>query len=387
MEWNGVVVVNFCVFEEEGDEYFTKNQIQEYSAALSEKFDKVWLVGNVVPREENLTSRIDSDSVKPVPYIHFESNFLVSLLVGMMRVMRASYASSNAIVNVPSLGYAPLIVPISLLTDHLSVYVAMNPHDTVDRSQTSCRGRITARLKHWLNVAHTTLALKLSDSVLVRGDKSRYESYGNVHESRPIISISDSREDEGTEGGFDFLYVGGLYERKGLDVLIKAFTQLAKEHKEIRLRIVGDGDEREALEQLAESLEVKNQIEFTGYIDDSTELASIYNRSDVLVHPARRGEGFPRVIDEAHIYGLPVVATDLNHFSNSLTDGEDMLLASPGSVSSLANELQRIFHNPETRKRLAKNGQNRVAGLGHESAADQHAAIIKGEYTAKTHSR
>lgn len=382
MEPDDVIVVNFCVFEEEDGEYFTKNQIQKYSTTLSKYFGKVWLVGNIVPRERTLTSRIDADSVTVVPYIDARSNFLISLLVGMVRVLRASFTSSYAIVNVPSIGYAPAIIPIALLTDHLSVYVAMNPHDAVDHSQSKLRRRIPTELKHWVNVAHTTLALKLSDSVLVRGDKSRYESYGNAHESKPIISISESGNDTQTEDEFSFLYVGGLYERKGLDILLKAFAQVVTAYEDVQLRIVGDGERREALEQLAESLNVENQIVFEGYIDDSTELAKMYHQSDVLVHPARRGEGFPRVIDEAHLYGLPVIATDLDHFSNSLTDGEHVLLSSPDSVSSLATELQRIIQDPEMREKLAKNGQARVADLKHESAADQHAAIMKGEHTS-----
>jgi glycosyltransferase involved in cell wall biosynthesis len=216
----------------------------------------------------------------------------------------------------------------------------------------------------------------------VRGDKSQYESYGNVHESKPIISIAESSDDTRTGDEFRFLYVGGLYERKGLDVLLKAFAQVVTEYEDVQLRIIGDGEQRKAIEQLAESLNIKNHIMFEGYIDDSTELAKMYHQSDVLVHPARRGEGFPRVIDEAHLYGLPVIATDLDHFSNSLTDGENVLLASSDSVSSLANELQSILQNPEMREKLAKNGQARVADLRHESAADQHAAIIKGEYTS-----
>ncbi|PGF17159.1 hypothetical protein CP556_14240 [Natrinema sp. CBA1119] len=381
-----ILVVNFCVFEEEECEYFTKNQIRDYSHSLSGEFSKVWLVGNIVHREGILTSRIDSDSVEVVPYINNQSNFLTSLLIGIARVIRASYASSSAIVNVPSPGYAPLIIPIALLTNHLSVYVAMNPHDAVDRSQTSFRGRITTRLKHLLNVAHTTLALRLSDSVLVRGDKSRYESYGNVHESRPIISISESEKVGNTNDSFDFLYVGGFYERKGLDILLKAFAQVEKEYEEVRLRIVGDGEQRKELEKLTEYLGIDNQVTFEGYIDDSIELAKVYNQSDVLVLPAKRGEGFPRVIDEAHLYALPVITTDLGHFSNSLTDGENALLASPGSVSSLANQLQRIIQSPKIREKLAENGCERVTRLRNETAADQHAAIVKGEYTSETYS-
>ena len=381
MQDENLLVVNFCTFEEDEEEYYTKNQIKEYVFGLSENFHKVWLVGNIVPREGNLTSKVGSKSVEPVPYIQYNSNFLGSLLFGMIRVLYASYASSKAIINVPSMAHTPMIIPIRLLTDHLTVYVAMNPRNAVEQSHNSLKSRVAAKLKHWLNIWHTWLALKLSDGILVRGDPSRYESYGNVYESKPIISIRDTFESKETEGGSDLLYVGGLYKRKGVDILLRAFAQIDTECKNHRLHIIGAGEERGSLKCLAESLEIESEVMFEGYIDDPNKLASLYHRSDVLVHPARFGEGFPRAIDEAHIYGLPVIASELDHFSNSLTDGENVLFAEPGSVTSLANQLQKVIRSQEIQRELSKGGEERVSKLKDESAADQHTKILNGKYT------
>jgi glycosyltransferase involved in cell wall biosynthesis len=381
MQDKDLLVVNFCTFEKDEEGYYTKSQIKEYVLGLSKNFHKVWLVGNIVPREGNLTSKVGSKSIEPVPYIQYNSNFLGSLLSGMIRVLCATYASSKAIINVPSMAYTPMIIPIRLLTDHLTVYVAMNPRNAVEQSNNSLKNRVAAKLKHWLNIWHTWLALKLGDSILVRGDSSRYESYENVYESKPIISIRDTFGSKETEGGFDLLYIGGLYKRKGVDILLKAFTQIDAECENYRLHIIGAGKERDSLKCLAESLEIESKVIFRGYIDDPNKLAGLYHRSDVLVHPARFGEGFPRVIDEAHTYGLPVIASELDHFGNTLIDGENVLFAEPGSVTSLANQLQKVIRSQEIQRELSKGGEERVSKLKDESAADQHTKILNDKYT------
>lgn len=367
------------MFEEKNEEYFTKNQIIEYCNGLSDYFSKIWLVGETVPRKGDLTSQVVSNSVKPVPYIEYKSNVFISVLMGIVRVIRAALTSSKAIINLPSIAHAPLIIPIAVLTDHLCVYVANDPHDIVNRSPNSLPGHIIYWFKRSLNIYHTYLALKLSDSILVRGDKSRYDKFENVHESQPIISINDSMGSEDTNDKFEFLYVGGLYERKGVDVLLSAFSQIIRDDIDIWLRIVGNGEQREELEELSKHLNIRNRVVFEGYIDDSQKLAKIYNQSEVLVHPATHGEGSPRVIDEAHLYGLPVVATELEYLSESLINGENILFATPGSVSSLADQLQKMYYDTEMREKIAENGRDRIDIWSYKSASEQHVKIMNSE--------
>ena len=78
-----------------------------------------------------------------------------------------------------------------------------------------------------------------------------------------------------------------------------------REHPGLSLRIIGDGQERSALEEQAQRLKIADRVEFTGWRSDMPEQ---YARLDGLVLSSR-SEGLPFAVLEAMSYGLPVIAT------------------------------------------------------------------------------
>jgi glycosyltransferase involved in cell wall biosynthesis len=103
-----------------------------------------------------------------------------------------------------------------------------------------------------------------------------------------------------------FLFSGSLIERKGVDLLARAFVRLAREFANVRLRIVGDGRLRRSLEELLRPL--SERVEFVGFRDWS-ELPGQYAKADVLCAPSRY-DGWGLVVPEGLASGLPVIATD-----------------------------------------------------------------------------
>ena len=95
-----------------------------------------------------------------------------------------------------------------------------------------------------------------------------------------------------------FLFSGSLIARKGVDLLVAAFTRLAREVPNVRLRIVGDGELRV----------VSERVEFVGF-RDWHELPREYAAADVLCVPSRY-DGWGLVVPEGLASGLPVIATD-----------------------------------------------------------------------------
>ena len=102
-----------------------------------------------------------------------------------------------------------------------------------------------------------------------------------------------------------FLYVGYLARRKGLDTALKALGEL-KNH-EWTLDIVGDGSQREELENLVKELGIDNRIKFYGFRDDTDKFMS---EASCLLFPSRQ-EGLPLTVNEALAVGLPVLASDI----------------------------------------------------------------------------
>ena len=102
-----------------------------------------------------------------------------------------------------------------------------------------------------------------------------------------------------------FLYVGYLARRKGLDVALKALGTL-KEF-DWTLDILGDGSQRNELENLVKELGINDRVNFHGFSDDADEFMS---KAACLLFPSH-SEGFGLVVIEALAVGLPVLASDV----------------------------------------------------------------------------
>jgi glycosyltransferase involved in cell wall biosynthesis len=161
---------------------------------------------------------------------------------------------------------------------------------------------------------------------------------------------------------FHVLAVGTLRHCKGFDTLLRATARLTADGVPARVTIVGDGEERTRLTRLARQLGLHGRVTFTGYVPHE-DLAKLYARASVLVHPARTAThfGIPNVIIEAQAASLPVVCTPLPALAELIEDGASGLYVPEDNVTALAGTLQTLFAEPARRRRLAAEGLRRVA--------------------------
>jgi phosphatidyl-myo-inositol alpha-mannosyltransferase len=145
------------------------------------------------------------------------------------------------------------------------------------------------------------------------------------------------------------LFVGRPEERKGLPVLLTAFNALV-EHVPSRLTVIG-ADEEDVSRWLADP-ELLGSIDVRGRVSEE-ELWAELHAADVLCAPSLSGESFGMVLTEAFAAGTPVIASAIAGYSDVVTDGVDGLLVPPGDPQRLAEELQRVAHEPQ---RLAAMG-------------------------------
>ena len=105
-----------------------------------------------------------------------------------------------------------------------------------------------------------------------------------------------------------FLAVGRMSPlHKGFDILIKAFALFARQNKEWRLNIVGDGPEKESFQKLIDDNELSDRIIIYPFTKD---IQKYYSSASVFVLSSR-WEGFPLVIMEALAHGLPIITSDI----------------------------------------------------------------------------
>jgi phosphatidylinositol alpha-mannosyltransferase len=145
------------------------------------------------------------------------------------------------------------------------------------------------------------------------------------------------------------VFVGRPEERKGLPVLLSAFTALV-EHVPARLVVIG-AERSDVLRYLSDP-EAAERIEALGRVSGE-RLWQHLHEADLLCAPSLAGESFGMVLTEAFAAATPVVASNIAGYSDVVTEGVDGVLVPPADPQRLAEELQDLS---QSRERLARMG-------------------------------
>jgi glycosyltransferase involved in cell wall biosynthesis len=137
-----------------------------------------------------------------------------------------------------------------------------------------------------------------------REEFGRQRAYQNLPYFSDLDRFAVERGSRRSE--LQFLFVGSLIRRKGVDLLARAFVRLAREFPHVRLRIAGAGDLEQAIVEMLSP--VRERVEFVGF-KHWRELPELYASADVLCVPSRY-DGWGLVVPEGLAVGLPVIATD-----------------------------------------------------------------------------
>lgn len=150
--------------------------------------------------------------------------------------------------------------------------------------------------------------------------------------------------------------VGRLVGLKGQDQLISAASILVEEYRNARFIMVGDGPLRESLQQQAQSLNLSDNIVFTGSVDD---VPTYLRDADVYVSTSHT-EGMPIATLEAMSWEVPVVASDIPGNRSVIQQGATGLLYTPGSIESLVEKIRQVLENPGPAKERACRARQSV---------------------------
>jgi glycosyltransferase involved in cell wall biosynthesis len=157
------------------------------------------------------------------------------------------------------------------------------------------------------------------------------------------------------------LYVGRLSANKNVDILLDSLDALRRQGVSVRCTIIGDGPERQALEERARTLGVTEIVSFTGALDFERVVTS-YEQHDVLVL-ASDSEGWPKAIAEGMAFGLVCVGSDRGFVIEMLGEGRGVPVP-PRDVKSLVEAIARIAQHPaeyDTMRRRAAQWAQRYS--------------------------
>ena len=154
------------------------------------------------------------------------------------------------------------------------------------------------------------------------------------------------------------IFVGGLRPVKGVKYLIEAMKIIIDKNRNTKLFIVGDGEEREYLENLVRNLNLEKHINFIGQVPNE-EVREYMAASNVFILPSL-SEGFPVTVVEAMASGLPIVATNVRGLPEIVKDGENGFLVEPKNLEEIADKVLLLLKNEELRKRISKRNKEEV---------------------------
>jgi glycosyltransferase involved in cell wall biosynthesis len=194
------------------------------------------------------------------------------------------------------------------------------------------RGRMLRRIANTLLLFSGCIAVQMESYRLLYPRILRRKI---IHTPNPIIQVDNHRKSgvyASTE--FSILYVGRLTFQKNLSVLIRAISSTGLNAK---LTIVGDGDAKSNLQQLANEKNVR-----VTFLDPTKNLSAHYLSADIFCIPSR-WEGFPNVVGEALAHGLPVVAFEgCAGMSDLIVNGVNGFLAEGNDNSESLGEAIRL---------------------------------------------
>lgn len=147
--------------------------------------------------------------------------------------------------------------------------------------------------------------------------------------------------------------VANLRREKGTAILLEAFVRTLKDSSNCRLLLVGEGPERQALENQIKKDGLEDLVILAGWKADVIPyLAS----SDLFVLPSLI-EGLPLTIIEAMAAGCPIVATAVGGTPEIITDNETGLLVESGNAVEISKAMNLILNDPILAKRLGRSAQ------------------------------
>jgi len=168
-----------------------------------------------------------------------------------------------------------------------------------------------------------------------------------------------------------FATVGSFGPSKAVPLLVDAFAELARHRGDVRLLLIGDGEERTRVERQVAAGGLADRVELLGYrCDVPAQLA----RADAFVLPSLN-ENFPLALLEAMGAGLACVASDVGGIPEALADGAGLLVP-PGDPAALTRAMTRLASEPGLAPALGRAAAESVRRRFTVSAcADAHVAL------------
>ncbi len=249
------------------------------------------------------------------------------------------------------------------------------------------RGSIGVRLLTWLERA----ACAYADTVFVLHDRHRRIMVDRGVPSRKLVQVMNCPDERifdparagagrAADGRFVVIHHGGIMQRYGVDLLVRAVAQVRPEIPGVALELYGAGDYRPAVERLAAELGLADVVHFHGQ-QPIEQLPAAIRAADVGVAPMRQDVftdcGLPTKLLEYVSLGVPAIAsrtaTTADYFDESM-----VLLFEPGNAADLAAQLLAVYRDPAAAQARAAQARSFTARHNWQGERATYLQAVEG---------
>lgn len=248
-------------------------------------------------------------------------------------------------------GLSAIGVTVSTVAEPLNIPVVMHVHGSVG-------GALSPRMMKQVRTAITVITV--SDFVA----RSVAQETGRTDRIRVIRNaLPDPREKVGklisVSPHPSITMVGRLEVAKGFDFAFRAAALLKSQYPNLTVNVVGVGDQHEALQSLAQSLGISQQVIFHGRLEQEKTLELISGSTCVVV-PSTAFEGFSLVALEAAFLERPVVATKVGGLPETVVNGIAGTIVESGNETHLAAAIGNYLSNSDIAREHGQNARQRA---------------------------
>jgi len=216
-----------------------------------------------------------------------------------------------------------------------------------------------SKIHEFLGPRFEKLILKLSHKVIhtisdcSKEDLIKFGAKKPIYVIPPSISSTDSVNENTND--FQFVFIGRLVFYKNLEVVLKALKIVKKTEHKIKLIVIGDGPQKNELQDLVKKLEIGQNVEFKGFVS-SDEKARLISESSALVFPSLC-EGFGLVILEAFSQKKPVLVSNIRPMSDIVFDKKMGFVLDPYNEKVWAEKMIELSENPDLAMKMGLDGR------------------------------
>ena len=238
-------------------------------------------------------------------------------------------------------------------------------HNVAQKEQTKVGKNINRVLFRYFNVVPVALSKEIQRNIqemYVLPYNRIPVVFNGIDLSRCIVKESYARKDT-----FTVLHIGRFMDVKNHELLLRSFARFKGQHSDARLQLLGDGELKENMMQLAGQLNITDAVEFAGL--QSNVYPWLHN-ADVFILPSKF-EGMPMTLIEAMGTGLPIIASNVGGIPDMLSSQKEALLIEP-KEEKIIEALEMVYSDAKKREYWGRNALQRSSLFSSQAMARKY---------------